>query len=163
MTQQLKITKTCIGCLSELPHSNFYMAKKTGVYSSRCKKCDIIENQRRSSSSYKRRSAILCNAAKSNGKKRNLSFEINQYDVIQQYEKQNGRCYYSGVSMTWKTGDSTLMSIDRIDSSKGYLKDNFVLCCWDVNQMKREHSEKSFLTLCQTIATFSKIRRFDNP
>lgn len=147
--------KTCIGCLQELPLSDFYQAKSTGVYFSRCKKCDIAENQRRSSTSYKNRASVICNAARSNSKKRNLPFTITRNDVIRQYEIQKGKCYYSGRPMSWVVRDNNIMSIDRKNPACGYTPDNIVLCCWVVNSMKNNMPPEEFLGLCKDICRFS--------
>lgn len=55
------------------------------------------------------------------------------------YNKQKGRCYYTGVEMALlseKKMDPFLMSIDRQDSSKGYIEGNIVLCCLGINYLK---------------------------
>lgn len=60
-----------------------------------------------------------------------------------QYKKQNGKCYYTGVEMILMSKikqDPLLMSVDRVDSSKPYTKENVVLCCLGINQLKGSHS-----------------------
>lgn len=50
------------------------------------------------------------------------------------------RCYYTGIIMTTKrTGKlirATDRTVDRLDSSKGYVKGNVVACCHTANKMK---------------------------
>jgi hypothetical protein len=48
------------------------------------------------------------------------------------------RCYYSGLLLTKQRGKAkaTDMTVDRLDSSKGYVKGNVVACCSAVNQFK---------------------------
>lgn len=50
------------------------------------------------------------------------------------------KCYYTGVELTQpisKNGmKSTDRTIDRIDSTKGYVSGNVVACCHAANQMK---------------------------
>lgn len=48
------------------------------------------------------------------------------------WHAQNGRCYYSNIAMhvnknEWK------VSLERLNPSKGYTKDNVVLCCLELN------------------------------
>ena len=31
-----------------------------------------------------------------------------------------------------------IVSVDRVDSTKGYTKSNIVLCCWAVNNIKQD-------------------------
>lgn len=54
------------------------------------------------------------------------------------------RCFYTGLTMTRpksnpEKGDTVLasdMTIDRVDSSKGYVKGNVVACCQAANALK---------------------------
>ncbi|WP_278939167.1 hypothetical protein [Pseudomonas helleri] len=54
------------------------------------------------------------------------------------------RCFYTGIPLTYPKsnpikGDKTLPSditIDRVDSSKGYVKGNVVACCNGANNLK---------------------------
>jgi hypothetical protein len=69
---------------------------------------------------------------KSKGRKEAGIFELTEQDIKQQYDKQNGICYYSGIKMNinnnhWK------ISLERLDTDKGYTKDNIVLCCFELN------------------------------
>lgn len=57
-------------------------------------------------------------------------------DVLQ------GRCYYSGQTMTCKLGDPRLISIERIDPSKGYLVDNVTFCIHALNGYRQWTREK---------------------
>lgn len=44
------------------------------------------------------------------------------------YEKQKGKCYWLGIPLnTYKQGDLTYISMDRLDNTKGYTKGNVVL------------------------------------
>ncbi len=50
-------------------------------------------------------------------------------DLIRLYEKQNGLCAISNLQMDFKSGSLYSISIDRIDNSIGYDKDNIQLTC----------------------------------
>lgn len=54
------------------------------------------------------------------------------------YELNNGRV-------------NTNVSIDRIDSTKGYLKTNVQLVCMVVNQMKSDLSLNELISICKQI------------
>ena len=85
---------------------------------------------------------------------RTLEFAITIDDVIALYEKQKGLCAYSGVKMTYTLGRFKYpynASIDRKDSSKGYIKENIQLVCGIVNTMKWDFSEDMFLEMCKKI------------
>lgn len=148
--------KKCIICHRVLPvEGNFYMAKKTKIYSARCKTCDGKDHRKRYSSSYKARATTLFNSAKSRSQHRNIPFSITKADIIRQYEKQDGKCYYSGRPLSPVAGDENVMSLDRENPSFGYTPDNIVICSWRVNSMKKDFPKDDFLNLCKDICHFS--------
>ena len=62
-----------------------------------------------------------------------------------------GHCYYSGEKMSFDQGSPDVMSIDRLDSSKGYTISNSTLCCWVYNNMKQQMNEDDFYQVIKTI------------
>lgn len=44
------------------------------------------------------------------------------------------------------------MSVDRIDSNKGYTKDNIWIVHKDVNLIKQDYDIKYFISMCKAIA-----------
>lgn len=157
--------KICFECMQLLPIEDFYTKERTDrcgyiSYASRCKTCDVENQNKRFNSSPEKRAVVLWNSAKSRCKKEGIPFSITTEDIVKQYRKQNGECYYSGQPMSPIAKSPTLMSIDRIDSTLGYTKDNIVLCCWQVNDMKNNYSQPEFLSLCKQIYDFSNNRRF---
>lgn len=74
------------------------------------------------------------------------------------YERQEGLCALSGVKMTYTAGSgrvSTNISIDRIDSSKGYLRGNVQFVCGVVNIMKQDMQQKDLYSWCKAILEHS--------
>lgn len=47
-------------------------------------------------------------------------------------EKQNGLCYYSNLPMKYDEKE-WMLSLERLNSSLGYIKDNIVFCCAELN------------------------------
>lgn len=90
---------------------------------------------------------------KYNAIKRNLDFDISIEDAWNLFLEQDGKCYYTKKELILKTRNSGSMtaSLDRIDSSKGYVKGNIVWVHKDVNIMKNEYSHDYFLSLCKLI------------
>jgi hypothetical protein len=78
----------------------------------------------------------LCHKAK----KRNIPVELT-FEEFTTFTTKTA-CYYCGSKLTWnmhvKKGDYTGYNIDRMDNSKGYLKDNCVECCHNCNMGKRD-------------------------
>ena len=73
-------------------------------------------------------------------------------DLLNQYNKQNGKCYYTGRVMDLRINSINSLSIDRIDSGKNYSKDNIVLCCSIVNFMKKKSNIQDFIDACIDVA-----------
>ena len=72
---------------------------------------------------------------------------------MQIYKDQRGLCALSGLKMTWMKGKITLtsLSIDRIDSSKGYERDNVRLVCHGVNRLKGDATDADMLAMAKAI------------
>lgn len=72
-------------------------------------------------------------------------------DVKQQWDKQNGICPYTGIKMLCKKRTYTpefrmiQASIDRIDSSKPYTKDNIEIVCLAINFMKNNSKKEDVI------------------
>lgn len=70
------------------------------------------------------------------------------------WNKQEGKCALTGLQMTYKFYEgrvNTNVSVDRIDSSKGYTRDNIQLVCMAANQMKNDLSMDELLFMCNKI------------
>ena len=70
------------------------------------------------------------------------------------YDAQDGKCAITGIEMTHVRGVDDLsrnISIDRIDSSKGYVHGNVQLVCKIVNLMKHEQSLEELRFWCYAI------------
>jgi hypothetical protein len=94
------------------------------------------------------------------GKIKTLDFELTIEFLDTLYEKQNGKCYYTGRTLILPQKDVSFtdnlsswnVSVDRIDSNRGYYQDNVVLCVSDANMAKQSMTEKDFIDLCKDIA-----------
>ena len=87
----------------------------------------------------------------SKGRKCFSEFSIT-YDYILALDlKQNGNCLYTGRKLVWDTKKINKASIDRIDSSKGYVKGNIQLVTFEVNQAKNDLSDSVFLNIIKDI------------
>lgn len=63
---------------------------------------------------------------------------ITTSELLKLHEVQAGKCHYTGLEYSLNENGPLYMSVDRVDSSVGYTKDNVVLCCWFVNCAKNE-------------------------
>jgi hypothetical protein len=86
-----------------------------------------------------------------NGRKNMSNIELNLDIIYKLLEKQSSKCIYTGLLLTYTYNDNIKMSIDRIDSSLGYIETNIQLVCKQVNWMKLHLSEDYFLSLIKQI------------
>lgn len=75
------------------------------------------------------------------------------------FERQNGKCFYTQKDLIlpdypkrghyWSKPHIRNASLDRIDSKKGYNKDNVRFVCLGVNKLKSVHTDKEVLEFFQ--------------
>ena len=89
---------------------------------------------------------------------RGLPFEITIEHAWELFLKQGRKCALSGVPIqfatTWskKERGEASASLDRIDSTQGYVTGNVQWLHKDVNRMKQAFPEDKFIEYCQLIA-----------
>ena len=94
-------------------------------------------------------------------KSRNLEFNITIKDINRLLIQQNFKCAVSGLPIKIarrRAKKETTASLDRIDSSKGYIISNIQFVHKHINIMKNNHTMKYFLILCKTITEFNQLR-----
>lgn len=88
-------------------------------------------------------------------KHRKKEVTITLKDLLTQWEKQEGRCVYTNVRLLLVSRDSgwkqSTASIDRIDSSKGYVKGNIQWVHKRINSMKNDLKEEEFIQWCRLV------------
>jgi len=89
-----------------------------------------------------------------NAKKRNLDVKITRDDIINQYNKQKGRCNLTNVKLTFDKQSNSDLSIDRIDSSKGYTMNNIQLISNTANKSKSDINDSMFFEWITKIRLF---------
>lgn len=88
-----------------------------------------------------------------------LDFNITPEYLEELYEKQNHKCALSGISLELDITKSAMnqnWSLDRIDSSKGYVKGNVQWVHKDINMMKQSYNVDYFIKLCTEVAKYNK-------
>ena len=90
-------------------------------------------------------------------KKRNLTVNITWRDLDEQWIKQKGKCFYTGISLIplddyKKRNRVNELSIDRIDNKFGYVKGNINFVSNFMNTMKDDLSHKEFIKICKDIS-----------
>lgn len=151
---------TCWDCNKSKPRHLFpYRKQYKDNKEKRCKKCNR-ENHKFRRNNHTKEQIIneLLNSCKASCKSRTKNkrfnasvFNITVNDILELAKKQDNKCVYTGKELSWKANDNYKISIDRINSSKGYVKNNIQLVGWIVNQAKSNLSEKNFLNMIKNI------------
>ena len=86
---------------------------------------------------------------------RRLEWKLTLDDIADLMEEQNNRCALTGLSIEFpEVGhpQNAPASIDRIDSSKGYVRDNIQLVVKRINMMKQQYSQDEVIDMCLQVA-----------
>jgi len=159
---------TCTKCGIAKPNLEYSRNKDKGrgrCYVTQCKKCRVLYSQTEKSKenrkvtrvtqTKKHRLNIIFHSSIGNAKKRGLEHSISIDYLEKLWNNQKGLCYYTNKEMlrnlTNSDNNNDSISIDRVDSSKGYIEGNIVLCRWIVNRMKNDISHDEFLTIISDI------------
>lgn len=90
--------------------------------------------------------------------RKNVSSDITVNDLYDIWKKQDGVCVYTGVKLILKNKRNTkehnnfVASVDRIDSSKGYTKDNIQFISRTANLAKHTMSHEEMVEFCKIVA-----------
>jgi hypothetical protein len=88
-------------------------------------------------------------------KRKSLPVSISMREAWNKFISQRKTCALSGLPLTFpknrRERSEATASLDRIDSSKGYVPGNIQWVHKDVNTMKMDFPEKYFFGLCEKI------------
>ena len=111
---------------------------------------------------YKELHGTLWGSYKTGARLRGLDFDISIEYAWNLFESQERKCALSNLPIVFSNECSDIQkwkstaSLDRIDSSKGYVVGNVQWIHKDINQMKWQFDEKYFISLCKLIAIAKK-------
>jgi hypothetical protein len=77
--------------------------------------------------------------------------EINKEFLLKLWNNQNGKCAISNIAMSTESHDLCKVSLDRIDSSFGYIESNVQLVCKWVNLAKSNASNTDMIEVIAKI------------
>jgi hypothetical protein len=150
--------KVCFKCKEEKSYEFFFKHKQTqDGYHSWCKSCCTdgnVKSRIKQNSTIEGRAKVFLRNARNSAKKRNQEFALELADIVSFWNEQDGFCAYSGRKMTLGAGHLNTVSIERIDSSVGYTKENTILVCQAINRMKSDFEFDDFYSLCSDVAKF---------
>jgi hypothetical protein len=149
-------TKVCRTCLNELSLDGFTKNRraKDGLQDV-CKHCDNLRQRKRRiekkeqiqqyGKEYRQKNFNnldfrlqgLLNASRARARLKNREHTLTKEDLFELYPV-DGKCPIFGMKLEWnaKGFRENSPSIDRIDSNKGYTKDNVQIISWKANRIK---------------------------
>ena len=80
-----------------------------------------------------------------------LDVQVDYEYMLNLYNEQDGKCALSGIPMTYEFNNLRTMSIDRIDSDKGYIPDNVQLVTQFINMAKKNRTNEEVLDILNEI------------
>ena len=165
----MEATKACSQCGEVKPLASFTFCRRSkDLRKSECRDCGRQRSkQYRDNGKYgaaRRANPMatqmgqMITSSKARAKKKGLDHNI---DVAYLRTIAPLRCPYLGIELRWKVQDglgikSTTFpnspSLDRIDSSKGYIKGNVIIVSHRANAIKRDATELELITMGRRIA-----------
>ena len=127
-----------------------------------CKKC-LVENLSLNWKGIGKVPKMAFIKIRNRASKKHKLFDITLEYISDLFDKQRGKCALSGMDLTFYVdgNPNQSASLDRVDSSKGYIKGNVQWIHKDVNFMKQSYSDKYFIEMCDRISEYNKNRRND--
>lgn len=93
---------------------------------------------------------------KNGARQRSLEFSITIEDAWKQFIKQKRCCALTGITLIMDTNTHIkgTASLDRIDSNKGYVKNNIQWVSKDINKAKNTKTNDEFIWLCRQVVNY---------
>lgn len=116
--------------------------------------CGVYEEKNTRWTGYKEITGSYFSTIKDNARKRNLEFKITIKYLWNLFLKQDRKCRFTDIELTfvkrWAKGQNTAQtaSLDRIDSSKGYIEGNVQWVHKEINRMKLDRTDEEFINWC---------------
>jgi len=90
--------------------------------------------------------------AKYRAKKKKIDFNLT-FDYLRDlFSSQDAKCFYSGLS--FEDTNMGSLSLDRVDSNKGYTQGNVVWCRSGINFLKYTRTYEELQDVCVRVATY---------
>lgn len=149
---------TCPNCKNIFPKIKkyFYFNENGELNKTTCKECQKKKGAEYVSTSYESFLKNILRGIKSDIKRKykcDSEMDIDFEFLKGLYEKQEGKCAITGIKLEYEQvrGKKNLknISVDRIDSKKGYIRGNIQLVCTWANLAKTNLSQDEFLDFIQ--------------
>ena len=95
--------------------------------------------------------------AKRRAREKDWEYTLTLDSLVELWDKQQGLCALSGVTLGYIGSKWNVASLDRIEPTKGYTINNVQWVAWRVNDAKSNMTNQDFINMCGSItATFIK-------
>ena|SRR3990172_12930553 len=141
-----------VECIHHGKHRNWIVRTDGNKNQINCAVCRKIQ-QTRYSEKLDIKLRIIFLSAQRHALQLNREFKINHKDVINLFNVQNKKCALTGIKFD---GRNFIPSLDRIDSSKGYINGNIQLILKELNSMKSNMELEKFLNLCNLVSKYKR-------
>ena len=165
-TERINSTRRCHSCRYVGYPNEFLKTSRSATISAICKKCHALNIAKYTSTTLGGRLTKLLNMAR---RRDPTAQDLSVAFLRELFNTQEGKCFYTGLEMSVLTSDgvnrlkrqefATVVSIDRVDSSVGYSKDNVVLCCLSINMMKNNLPYQTFVAFCKRVLDVHALRQ----
>lgn len=141
----------CSSCGVEQAYTRRNHATESEREERKCKKCTQLARGF-SNNQYVGAKQRLYNKFSKSAKAREIEWDINLETMFSSYD---GKCTLTGwnISIDYK---NCTASLDRIDSSKGYFKDNIQWVHKMINMSKNNLDQSKFINMCKAVANKEK-------
>lgn len=162
--------RRCARCKVWKAERMYYWYRTKGRLDPYCRKCKVVinrpkEKKRTEHKQVLRRDSIefgffeKCKDIRRRAVKKGLEFNLTPEYLLELWNAQNGKCYFSGMPMTYgieRRGDT--VSVDRVVPKHGYTIGNVVLASYTINIMKQDMSIGEFTDRCKSVTQCMEVQ-----
>lgn len=99
---------------------------------------------------------FFLSSIRNGARNREIEFSVSSEYLWDLFLKQDRKCALSGMDISFAKANKDYLnqtaSLDRIDSSVGYLEGNVQWVHKDVNKMKNAYSQEYFIEICKKVS-----------
>ena len=152
-----RFAKDCPQCGVQQTYLRKNYAVESEALGKRCKGCTRKDPNNNSHKGYYKGvlRASFVHKYKTGAETRGIEFDISFDDLADLLIEQDFECALSGESLD-AMGINNNASLDRIDSSLGYVYGNVQWVTSKVNMMKQSYSQDEFIAVCKAVANKEK-------
>lgn len=135
---------------------NAFCAKWLRKEYDKCRSCQISRENNYKWDGYEDITGDTFYKIKHNAKRIGVDHNLSKKYLWDLFIQQNKKCALSGMDLKFRrcSHDDQTASLDRIDSSKGYVEGNVQWIHKDINKMKNEYDQQYYISVCKRVFEF---------